>query len=80
MGLFISNGGFVSMQAALRPGLKHAKVTQNGGVRGVGIRNESGDQVVIATMSFADRPLAVGFPELFSCRSVRGILHNPAQR
>jgi hypothetical protein len=36
---------------ALSPGLKHAIVTENGGVRGVGILNESGDRAVIATMS-----------------------------
>ena len=36
---------------ALRPGLKHAIVIENDGVRGVGIRNETGDQTVMAIRS-----------------------------
>ena len=33
---------------ALRKGLRHAIVSENNGVRGVGILNEIGDQAVIA--------------------------------
>jgi hypothetical protein len=33
---------------ALRPGLKHAIVTENNGVRGLEILNKIGDQAIIA--------------------------------
>ena len=33
---------------ALRPGLKHAIIAENNGVRGVEILNEIGDQAVVA--------------------------------
>ncbi len=39
------------LRIALHPGLRHAIVTENGGVRGVGVRNEIGVQAMIATMS-----------------------------
>ena len=33
---------------ALRPGLRHGNVSENNGVRGVGVVDEIGDQTIIA--------------------------------